>query len=165
MSSSNIKGKNPANNQWESVGKDSLTSTLRTIEIEHALSHDGKGYICSFVTSIANGANHDILMINPSSNFPHFRVWEWEVTGATCIAELHEGPFSSVGTGTLCDLGVTNRTSSNVSSLSVYIASSVTLDANSSTLLETHVLTGAKQTGGTVEGVSIEWILAKYTID
>lgn len=119
MGTANIKGKNPANNQWESVGKDSLTSCQRAIEIEHALSHDGKGFICSFVASIANSAKHDVLMVNPIGNFPHFRVWQWDATGAPCVAELFEGPFTGVGTGTACGLDVTNRTSSNVSSLSV----------------------------------------------
>ena len=63
MSTADMKAKNPANNEFESIGKDSLTSTLRAIEIEHALSHDGKGFICSFVTSIDNGEQHDVLMI------------------------------------------------------------------------------------------------------
>lgn len=163
MSTSNMKAKNPATNEWEAIGKDSLTSTLRTIAIEHALSHDGKAFVCTTVASVANTAKYDILLVNPTSNFTHLRFWDWEVTGAPAVIELYEGPFSGVGTGTLCPLNATNRTTSNVSSLSVYIASSLTLNASLSTLLENHVLTGAKQTGGTQEGTAMEWILNENT--
>lgn len=164
MSSSHIKGRNPSNNKWEAIGKDSLTSTLRTIEIEHALSHDGKAFVCTTVASVASTGHYDILLVNPTSNFPHLRFWDWEATGAPGTIELYEGPFTGVGTGTFCPLNVTNRTmSSNLSSLSVYIASSLTLNASLSTLLEDHVLSGAKQSGGTQEGTAMEWILNENT--
>ena len=47
--------------------------------------------------------------------------------------------------------------------MSVYNTSSITLNNSLSTLLETHVLTGAKQSGGTIEGTAIEWIFKDNT--
>jgi len=149
---------NPITNEFEPVGKDSLTSANRTIEIEHALSHDGRGFICTEVVSMASGATFDVLIVNPTSNFPHLRFWDWETTGAPATIELWEGPFTDVVTGTICPLNVTNRVSSNVTSVTLYGVSSVTLNNSLSTRLENHVLTGAKQEGGTQEGTAIEWI-------
>ena len=164
MSTADMKAKNPANNEFESIGKDSLTSTLRAIEIEHALSHDGKAFVCTNITSaVANGANADTLLINPTSNFPHLRLWDYETTGAPATIELWEGPFTVSNTGTACSLNVTNRTSSNTSSLGVYNTSSITLNNSLSTRLESHTLTGAKQEGGTQQGTAIEWVLKDNT--
>lgn len=154
--------KDPISSTWDAQGKDSKTSATRTVEIDHALIHDGKGFVSSQISSIVNNATYDIIVTNPQSNTSHIIYYEWEATGAPCYISLYEGPFTVENSGTIHTWNNCNRNSSNVTSAGITVAASVTI-TSSSTLLEQHVIPGAKQTGGSIEGATIEWELKQNT--
>jgi hypothetical protein len=148
----------PISSDWGPQGKDSKTSSTRVLGIDHALIHDGKGYVSSIVASLASTASYDVIFTNPVSHTAHLIKYEWDTTGAPCTLGIYEGPFTVENSGTVYSWNNCDRDSSNVTSVGITVAASVTT-TSSSTLIETHLIQGAKQTGGTIEGAAIEWVL------
>lgn len=142
-----------------------FSGSARVIVQDHAKIHDGDAYSCSVVTSnnaIANGGRYQMLMFNPSSfNFPHLRVYEWDTESAPSVISLYEAPTIQA-TGTLCPVTNLSRVTTNVSSVVVFSASSIDVTSRG-TLLEEHLLSGAKSSGGSTENATVEWILAPAT--
>lgn len=142
-----------------------FSRAARTISPEHAKIHDGNGYTASFVTSSdaipSNGGKIGVLLFNPSSfSFPHLRIWEWDTEQAPANVALYENPTVAV-TGTNVGINNMNRISSNVSSLTMFNVSSAS-DLGTP-LLEGHLISGGKDTGGSHPNATIEWILAPAT--
>lgn len=162
MSKSQLEAYNTTSNSYEPIAKDSKTGAVKVVDIEHAIIHDGKAFTCSDITSIANGATRDMILTNPQSLESHLRVWELDSTGAPIRLYLYEGPFTVENSGTLKTFLNNDRESSNTTSICLYDVASVTV-TSSATLLEAHLVTGGKNTGGSTPAASVEWELKSNT--
>jgi len=139
---------------------DGISKADIVITTEHANIHRGTGFLCSTVGSVDIAGVHDSLIFVPPNVYPHLRIFEYDPDSAPCDLYLYEAP-TVVATGTPCSVQNANRNSSNVSSVGIYRASSVSAVG---TFLEVHKITGAKQSGGTHEGALTEWIFKPDTI-
>jgi hypothetical protein len=162
MGKAQIEAQNTLSSSYEPIAKDSKTGALKVVDIEHAIIHDGRGYTCSDITSIANAATRDMIITNPTSLEAHLRVWEWDFSAAPGKVFLYEGPFTVEASGTACTLQNNDRNSSNTSSIGIYDVASVTI-TSSTQLLEAHLITGGKQDGGSTPSAAVEWELKSNT--
>ena len=123
---------------------------------DHTRIHEGFAYITSGkVTGLNNGDNFDILLKNPSGNFPHFRVFTFESDKAPADIVLYQEPtISSDGSPmTLVNL---DHNSLNTNNLEFFSAPTIT---DVGTVKEDRGILGAKNEGGTALSLTVEHVL------
>jgi hypothetical protein len=125
------------------------------ISAEHTRIHESLGFTCTGKSTVANAASFDILIKNPAGNFPHFRFYAFSSDGAPSDVFLYEGTTVS-GDGDACNIYNNNRNSGNTPNPSLFSEPTVTDDGVE---IEYSLILGSKQTGGSAESVSVEWIL------
>lgn len=139
---------------------DSVSNAVRTLDTSHAHIHVGEGYTLAERVSIANvGGTFEYLLVNPTSNFPHFRSITVASDGGPFDIDFYEDTTVSAN-GTLITNYNNKRSSSNTSNLLTYYTPTITADG---TLLEPVLVPGTKQTGSFGSEASEEWNLKDNT--
>lgn len=134
---------------------------MSTIEIEHALIHDGKGFGLSKKLTVAAGATK-IITIDPASVEAHLRVFDFNSTLGPCDVDLWEGSVVGVGSeGTAIPGYNKHRNHANTPDLVIKEDGVLT---TSGTLLEYALIEAAtggpiKAAGGSAGAPPIETIL------
>lgn len=138
----------------QSYRVDKHNHAIVIIETEHEKVHDHKAFGCARKHTVTAGVTLDILMINPSLNFPHLRFFKVTSTGGPCDVELYEDTTISA-TGSACSTVDHNRNSPVSPGLSVYKGAA--LSAGS----QVHIsgITGEKRTAGSDDAIASEFIL------
>lgn len=137
------------------VEVDQYNNALNVIDTEHKKIHDGKGYTFAKNFIVDANASEEILLINPSLNFPHLRIFVVEVTGAPSEVCLKSGITASVS-GDVQTIYNNNLNSSNVPNLDIYLNPDI---SDYGVEIDCDFITGSKFGGGTAQPYFVEWIL------
>jgi len=130
------------------------------LEAEHTRVHEGVAYICSGKTTGLNiGDNFDLLLKNPANNYPHLRVYRFDVDNAPADIYFYSAP-TTTDDGTLCSTVNLNHNSSNTSDMTIYTGPTVT---DAGTQKEYQAIIGSKQSGGAGEQLTVEHMLIPST--
>ncbi len=139
----------------QAIRIDKYNHAIVIMATEHEKIHDHKGFSCSGKHVVTAGATLDLLMINPSLNFPHLRYFSVTSTGGPCDVEVYEDTVISA-TGTVCVARVDHNRNDPVTPLLV-ISSGAAETAG--TQLSISGITGEKKVSGSGDTVPREWIL------
>jgi len=136
---------------------ESYSGAIRTIETDHAMIHDGKGFqLSGEIISLANGADAYFL-IDPTTPI-HWRNYKFSADTAPINIRLFENPTTTANGTVLSPLN-RNRLSATVSTSAIYSGPTVTADGTE--LYLTRIVgtgSGANRTGENV-GLPLEWII------
>ena len=146
---------------------DAFAHATTVIQEEHRLIHDGMYFSTNYgFTSLANGANLDILIAVPANSFPHLRAWAYSLEDGPCNFTLYEGTTTS-DDGTALTSTNNNRNSTNAPN--AVWTHTPTISGVGTAILENHYVPDPG--GGFLSGspgtnfsdVSEEWILKPST--
>jgi hypothetical protein len=116
----------PNANTEEAYKFDSFAHAVTVIEEPHRLSHDGMMFHASGLSTIANGATGDFVMITPANCYPHIQRVQLDVeAGEVALAMYEDSVLSSDGTPLPAAIN-TNRNSARVACAALYGAPTVT---------------------------------------
>lgn len=133
-------------------------NSIQTIDLDHALIHDGIVYTQTDIRSMAIGSVVHHLIRVPGTVHPHLYSGIFDVIGSPCTVSLYEdSQVSSIGS--ICNSRNRNRFSVDSPSVIVSCDPVVT---NSGTLLAERLIQGARQSGGISSGTD-EWVLCNST--
>ncbi len=138
---------------------DALTGSTYTLELEHAIIHEGKGFFVSHDNIVEVGDNFDILFVTPSDkdvHLMHHKVTATSSPGEFC---LYESTTVSASGDEL-----TPSNCNRQSSITPLVK--ISKNPNIDTLgikIDCDILTGSKLSGGITTEVIFEWILKRNT--
>jgi hypothetical protein len=135
------------------------SGAYRSIEVEHAKIHDGKGFLSNGKATIASAASQTRLFKNPAGNYPHLRMLLVDATSAPIELAFYESPVTTAD-GTPSVVHNYNRASTNTPNLLLYGSPTVT---SNGTLLETILVGGTRNSGGMGIDIPTEWVLKPAT--
>ena len=138
---------------------DDVGNALRTINTEHANIHEGDAYSVSDTTTVAAGANLDILLKVPAGVYVHLRDFSFVADDAPATVVMYETPTTTAD-GTAITINNKNRVSTNTSGITAFVGTTVTVVGNQ---LQHGRITAQKNVGGTNLEAPVEWILAPST--
>ena len=142
------------------VVSDSVNHSIVTSDIEHYLEHIGRAWVYSDTASVNAGANLDILITNGASGDIHIKDYHFTSTQANATIILY-GSTTTSAAGTAKTLRNKNLNyQGNTPQSSMSTGPTVTGVGN---ILEATILTGNKQSGGSIEGNEDEWIIPAST--
>lgn len=138
---------------------DQYSKACKVIVQEHSKIHDGVGYQCTIKLTVVKSTSAEILLVNPSLNFPHLRNFSVKASSAPGTVDLYKGTTVSAN-GTAQAIKNCNNNSSNVPDLAIYLSPTITANGEE---IDADLILGDKTTGGNIKEVVQEWILAQNT--
>lgn len=138
-----------------------LSDCIKTIDIDHAVIHEGKGFAAFLVQeNLANGQKIDIAMV--TGQWPiHLKEEKVEISNSFVEIELHEDTARTGGT--LISSAALNRI--NVKTPGFELYQGATVDFTGSTELLSHIVRAgepnepAQRSRSVVDNTFEEWIL------
>jgi len=150
-----LEGRSTVDGSVVRIEVDPYSGSLQTIETEHARIHAGDGFqVSGKISTIGTGASEYFLVV-PSivMHWRHFRI---VTTEAPIDIVLYENPTVTAN-GTSLTIQNRNRLSTHTAGATVYGGSTVTADGTA--IFTDMIPTSAKDSGGDVEGLPVEWII------
>lgn len=143
---------------------DQYAHALTTIDETHRMIHDGFSYHCTSRTTVANGGDLDILLVNPAGSFPHMNGILFSLSDSPCDIKTYSGATTSAA-GVVVTRWNRNLNSSNESKL---IASTGPTITDLGTQIHDRFVPdaggqGSKDVGLVTPNFGEEWILVPET--
>lgn len=138
---------------------DGLTGSAYTMELEHGIIHEGKGFFIVHDQVVDAGENFDILFVTPSDkdvHLMHHKVTATSSPGEFCLFESTTVSAS----GDIISSHNCNRQSPITPSL--IVSGNPSIDTLG-TQIDCDIITGSKLSGGITTEVVFEWILKRST--
>ena len=152
----------PSNRQIQKA--EGRSKAARTIEHEHAKIHDGNAYTYSVQTSLASAGSYTLLLANPASYFPHHRTLRIRPTVGPIRFTIYEAPVIDVNSKGTAVIPVNmDRTTSNTSSLGVFINPATNVASLGIKLEDEIIPVTGIQGGGNANVNAFEWIFEENT--
>jgi hypothetical protein len=152
-----IRGFRSSDNTAQPVRLDRATNTLQTMSYEHHEIHAGSSFTVSFSADVANGANHDILLITPDTTKWAHLTYELE-TELESDFKIYEAPTATAGDA----LVIYNRDRNSLTAATVTASSTPTSITPGTTILRSYHFGSGRSFGGGERGAH-EFILKQNT--
>lgn len=119
---------------------------LYSIDFEHAMTHEGRGFQYSNKSTVGANSFYALLLQSDSGCYTHFRSMELAVSGGPITGELYENcAVSSVGASVNGSIINANRNSSRASCLHGYRGPVITTTGD---LIDTLYIPAGRRSGG-----------------
>ena len=138
---------------------DDISGSIYTVELEHGIIHQGKGFFLSKDTIVGIEENYDILFVTPSDKDVHLMHHNITATSSPGEFCLYESTTVSASGDDLTPLNC-NRQSDITPS--VLVSENPEVDVLG-IKIDCDILTGTKLSGGITTEVVFEWVLKRST--